>query len=173
MSHACVDPARCPPEVSRARCDGPDAVLSCHDGAIERSACLDNTTCREHTHEEGTEFATCTGGSLAECDSIGSRRCDANRLLVCEAHGHSGRLRETNCAALGLSCSAAGARASCVAQPAECGAGAARCEGDALSFCAAGRRERVSCASLGMGPCDPDARGLEAGCKVAKDRPVR
>jgi hypothetical protein len=39
-----------------------------------------------------------------------------------------------------------------------------KCEGGALVFCAAGRVEKVACASIGMGACDPAARGPVAAC---------
>ena len=172
VGYACVDPIRCPPESSRARCDGPRAVVSCHDGSIDRAPCSGRTTCHEHRHEDGAEFATC-GGAGEECDVVGSRRCEADVLVECEAHGHAGRVRTTHCAPLGLSCVEANGSASCAARPPECAPGAARCEGDALVFCAAGRKARVSCAGLGMGRCDPDAHGLEAACKVANDGGVR
>jgi hypothetical protein len=41
-----------------------------------------------------------------------------------------------------------------------------RCEGGKLAFCAAGRLTRVSCEGLGLGPCDPAARGPMAACAV-------
>jgi hypothetical protein len=104
---------------------------------------------------------------------VGSRKCEADVLVECEAHGHTGRTLTTHCAPLGLSCVETKGGASCVARPAECTPGAARCDGDTLTFCAAGRKAKVSCASLGMGTCDPDAHGLEAGCKVAKDGGLR
>jgi hypothetical protein len=36
--------------------------------------------------------------------------------------------------------------------------------GKSLVFCAAGRLEKIACASLGMGACNPTARGAVAAC---------
>jgi len=163
VSSACVSQKLCPPEVTRARCDGPGAVLSCRDGAVERVPCTDGTHCLEHAHGDGTEFAMCEGDGHVACDAVGTR-CEGDRLVACEAHGHYSHSRETDCAAVGLTCSKGSAGAACVARAAQCASGPARCEGDALAFCAAGRPVKVSCPRLGFGSCDPDARGLEAGC---------
>jgi hypothetical protein len=46
-----------------------------------------------------------------------------------------------------------------------------KCEGDALVFCAAGRLSRVACASLGMGGCDPAARGARGVWAACSARP--
>ena len=173
LSHACVDPTRCPPEATRARCDGEAAVIVCHDGAIERTACGPASRCHAHAHGDGAEFAECVGGADQECTAVGSTRCEGSMLVECEPHGHSGRARTTDCGALGLSVPHGGDRASCVERDARCMGGLSRCEGEALEFCAAGRREQVSCESLGMGPCDPDARGMQAGCKVADPPAIR
>jgi hypothetical protein len=174
LSYACVDPNRCPPEASSARCDGDDAVVSCFEGSIERTVCGPKTTCHEHSHEDGARFASCASERDIACEDVGAR-CEGDVLLECEASGHFGRAHVTSCADLGLVCEASAETkgASCVARQAQCTSGTARCDGDALTFCAAGRKARVDCSAIGMGPCDPDAHGFEAGCKVANDRALR
>ena len=167
MTYSCISSSLCPPEVTRASCDGPKTLLSCHEGSFEKVACPDGTTCHAHTHGDGAEFAMCEGEGHVTCDAPGSRKCDGDTLIECEAHGHYGHARATDCRALGLACVDTGGRVSCLSHPATCAPGSVRCAGESLSFCAAGRPAKVSCASLGLGPCDPDARGLEAGCKVA------
>jgi hypothetical protein len=42
-----------------------------------------------------------------------------------------------------------------------------RCEGDAVVFCAAGRLTKVACSGIGLGACDPAAKGPMAGCAPA------
>jgi hypothetical protein len=172
-SHACVDPARCPADLTRARCDGEGAVITCHDGALERTACAAGDKCRSHAHGDGAEFAECVGGGEAECTAVGAVGCEGSRVIECEPRGHTGRRRITDCGALGLVCRTSPGKAHCAARDATCASGPPRCDGEAIEFCAAGRAQRVSCASLGMGPCDPDARGMEAGCKVANSPAIR
>jgi hypothetical protein len=41
-----------------------------------------------------------------------------------------------------------------------------KCEDGALVFCAAGRVQKIACASIGMGACDPAARGPVAACSA-------
>jgi hypothetical protein len=173
ITHACAESKLCAADEASVRCDGPNAVLSCHDGAIERALCGAGTVCQAHDHADGSHYAMCEGREHVECAAPGTRRCDGDTLVTCEAHGHFSHGRTTNCRALGLSCEESRGGASCAAQPIQCAPGPPQCEGEALSFCAAGRSVRVSCGALGLGPCDPDARGPLAACTVAKGSALR
>ena len=149
---ACFSADRCPANAPEARCDGETAVIGCHDGAIEKTACSAGTSCRERTDENGDPTASCvlTRGS---CSLFGSRGCDGDRLVEC-TRGHPA---VTDCRAAGLRCVGNGPRARCsVSANIECDRERLpSCDGEALVICAAGRLERVSCASIGMGPCSP------------------
>jgi hypothetical protein len=168
-THACVDPARCPPELTRVWCDGSSAVLSCHDGEIERTACPSGSVCEAHTERDGDHAAMCEAPGHASCKVVGSRRCEGSRLVLCEAHGHFGHERAVDCAARGLVCSEAPGRAACTDGPAACTVRQATCEGGALSFCSAGRRIRVECAGLGLGACEAGGRGPVAACRPDRE----
>jgi hypothetical protein len=160
----CFSKALCPTNAPPQRCEGTNAIVSCHDGAVERVACRDGTRCEEHVDGDGDRAATCEPPRHERCDTPGARYCAADRLVVCEPHGHFGDVRVTDCATLGMRCDGRAASASCVAARVECEPGAPRCDGEALTFCAAGARVSVSCAAIGLGPCDPDAHGAQAGC---------
>ncbi len=164
-TRACVDPARCPAELTKAWCDGPSAVLSCHDGEIERTACPAGATCQAHTDADGERTAMCETPGHTSCTSPGRTRCDGSRLVACEAHGHFGHEHTTDCAQAGLTCSVSDAGAVCTNASPECQAGHPSCEGSALSFCASGKRVRVDCGELGLGPSEADGRGPDATCR--------
>jgi hypothetical protein len=164
-THACVDAARCPPELTRAWCDGTEAVLSCHDGEIERTACGDGAKCRAHSDADGEQIAMCEVPGHASCDAPGSRRCDGSRLVECEAHGHFGHRHTVDCSALGLACSPQDGGANCTNPTPTCYRGHPTCEGGALAFCASGLQVLVDCAEIGMGPCEADGIGPNAACR--------
>ena len=168
VARGCFSATLCPPSAPDARCDGAAAIVACHDGAVERVACDPGSRCEEHADADGDRTASCEAPAEARCENPGARRCDGDRLVMCEPSGHFGRVHATDCAALGLRCAWRGGRSTCVSAAAHagrgCDAGAARCDGEALAFCAAGAPARVSCASLGLGGCDPDARGARAAC---------
>ena len=167
MVRGCFAPAICPAAAPEARCDGA-TILSCHDGAVERTACSPGTRCEQHKDRDGETAVTCEPPeNHAHCEELGARYCDQNRLVECVVHGHFGDVRISECGALGLACRGKGERARCVVAPRlECDPAPPRCDGEALSFCAAGHLARVSCRGLGLGACDPDARGPQAGCRV-------
>jgi hypothetical protein len=171
-AHACLAPDLCPEGITAARCDGPGAVVRCEDRAVARASCPAGTTCRAHAHGDASSYPMCEGPGHRACSGPGARRCDGDMLVECEAHDHYGHERVTDCRAAGLVCGGVGGRVGCAAG-AECVPGPTRCEGGALTFCAAGIRERVACAAIGLGSCDPDARGAEAACAVAKAAAVR
>jgi hypothetical protein len=168
VARGCFSASLCPPSAPDARCDGATAIVACHDGAVERFGCEPGARCEEHADADGERTASCEAPAEARCEQPGARRCEGDRLVMCEPSGHFGRVRRTDCAALGLRCAARGERSTCESGAAQagrgCDRGAARCDGEALAFCAAGAPARVSCASLGLGACDPDARGARAAC---------
>jgi hypothetical protein len=167
-THACVDQERCPAELSRAWCQGTQAVVSCHDGEIERTVCPKGSVCEAHTERDGDQAAMCEAPGHASCDALGSRRCDGSRLVMCEAHGHFGHEHSVDCAARGLACSVVDGRAACTNGAHECTARAASCEGSALSFCAGGKPARVECPELGFEACEADGRGPVATCRPGR-----
>lgn len=166
MSRGCVSPRLCPPGAAETHCDGVQAVVTCRDGATERSACAGGTRCEEHKGSDGVLSAVCESADHRHCDTVGKRWCERGRLVQCQPHGPFGEAAVTDCAALGLACDEhTDLGAACVAPgPRTCERAAPRCEGDTLTFCAAGRRFHVSCRELGLGGCDPDAHGVDAAC---------
>lgn len=168
---ACFAPQKCPAGSPEARCDGEGAVLSCHDGAIERAKCRPGTRCEEHKDESGDATASCQLPGRRRCDLLGTRHCEGDRLVECSSQEHFGKVRVSDCAGFGLRCTGTGPRAGCyVPADVECDKDMLpKCEdkGQALVFCAAGRLTKVACASLGMGSCNEAARGPAAACSPA------
>lgn len=167
MARACVSASLCPTGAPEVRCDGADAVLTCHEGAAERAACTSGARCEEHKAKDGSAAAVCEPPGHRHCDTVGKRWCEQGRLVQCQPHGAVGEAAVTDCASLGLACDEhAESGAACVAPgPRSCERAAPRCEGDdVLTFCASGRRFRLSCRDLGLGACDPDAHGVDAAC---------
>ncbi len=170
VTRGCFSSGLCPDKAPEERCDGPHAVVSCHDGLVERTSCPTGTQCAPHRETNGENGAMCEPfDEHLHCTEVGARYCAGNRLVECVVHGHYGDARISDCGALGLRCvgtSGPGTRAACVIdKPLECEPGPARCEGEDLAFCAAGRRVKVSCRGLGLGPCDADAQGPAAACE--------
>ncbi len=167
---ACHSPQKCPPGSPEARCDGQGAVIGCgRDGAIERVVCRPGTHCEEHKDEtSGEATASCTLPAGRRCDMLGARHCEDDRLVECHGQGHFGKVTVTDCAGVGLRCAGRGPRAGCyVPANVECDKEMLpKCEGGSVVFCAAGRLARVSCAAVGMGACDPAARGPRAACSL-------
>jgi hypothetical protein len=168
LARACLSPALCPQGAPEVRCDGPaNAVVSCHEGAVERTACPAPARCEEHRAADGAVSAVCEPPGHRHCEAVGKRWCEQGKLAACEPHGPFGEAVVTDCAALGLVCDERppSEAAACVAPGAHaCDKTPPRCEGDALAFCAAGRRFRMTCRDLGFSACDPDAHGVEAAC---------
>ena len=162
----CASPKLCPPDAPETRCDGA-AVVSCRDGMVERVPCEPGDTCEEHKDEGGESYALCHPRADRRCLDFGASRCDGDRAIECVAGrgGHFGVQKVIDCGKADLTCAVRGSRAACVVREgASCVRGPARCEGDLLVFCAAGAEAKVPCAKLGLGPCDPGARGPEAAC---------
>jgi hypothetical protein len=162
----CFSPQKCPPGAPEARCDG-NAVLSCRDGAMERVECKPGTRCEERRDDSGEAVASCELPGQRRCTALGVGRCEDDRLVECEREGPSGKLRVSDCAGMGLKCLGVGPRAGCyVPANVECDKELLpRCDGGRLVFCAAGRVTKISCASLGLGPCNAAARGPMAACE--------
>lgn len=165
---ACFSPQKCPPGAPEARCDGDSAVLSCRDGAVERVACKPGTRCEAHTDESGEATASCQLPGKQRCVTLGAKHCEADLLVECVGAGHFGKVAVTDCAGFGLRCAGTGPRAGCyVPSDVECDREMLpKCAGGDLVFCAAGRTMKISCAELGLGTCDPAARGPMAACSA-------
>jgi hypothetical protein len=172
LVRACFSAKLCPPGAPDERCDG-NAVVACRDGAVERTACAGETRCAEHTEPGGARGATCEHlRAHAHCTQVGARYCQEDLLAECTVHGHYGDTRVTDCKSLGLRCATSGRSAGCmVAKARDCDPSPPRCDGEALAFCAAGRMVKVSCKTLGLGTCDPDAQGPAASCATKKAAP--
>jgi hypothetical protein len=168
----CWSGQNCPPGAPEARCDGPGAVISCHDGTVERTVCRPGTMCEEH-HGEAGVVAACALPGRRRCDLRGSRYCEDGRLIECDRTGPGPNVKVTDCAGLGLRCSGAGLRAGCyVPSNVECDRELLpKCEGSSVVFCAAGRIAKVPCSAIGLGSCDPSAKGSIAACAPAKTAP--
>lgn len=166
---ACWSPQKCPANAPEARCDGSGAVLSCRDGAFERVVCRPGTSCVNRTNEAGEPTASCELPGQRRCDMRGARHCEADRLVECDRTGHYSNVRVTDCVGFGLRCAGVGPRAGCyVPANVECDKELLpRCEGGAVVFCAAGRLTKVACAGIGLGACDPSAKGPMAACVPA------
>lgn len=163
----CASPQACPASAPETRCDGSGAVVTCRDGMIERTPCEAGEACQLHRDDDGDQLALCAPPADRRCVDVGASRCEGDRAVECVAgkNGHFGVLRVTDCGKSNLGCEVRGSRAACVVREgSSCVRGPARCEGDFLVYCAAGAEVKVSCAKLGLGPCDPGARGPEAAC---------
>jgi hypothetical protein len=171
---ACFAPQKCPAGAPEARCDGDGAVVSCHDGAIERAKCRPGTRCEEHKDESGEATASCELPGRRSCALLGARHCEADRLVECSNQDR--KVRVSDCAGFGLRCTGSGPRAGCyVGADIECDKDMLpKCEdgGKSLVFCAAGRLEKIACASLGMGACNPTAHGAVAACSPPEPAPA-
>jgi hypothetical protein len=152
----CFSAQKCPPGAPDARCEG-NAIVTCQNGAVERTVCGPGTTCVVRGSE-----AACVLPAGMQCGLHGTRRCDGDRLIECRA----GSAYVVDCAKLGMGCTGVGPRAACtVRTDAECNKEMLpSCERDTLVFCAAGRRSKIPCKSLGMEACDPAAHGARAAC---------
>lgn len=172
---ACFAPASCPANAPEARCDGKGAVVSCRDGAIERATCRPGTQCEEHKDDSGEATASCQLPGGRRCDALGARHCEQDRLIECSNQESAGKVRVSDCAAFGLRCAGTGPRAGCyVPTNVECDKDMLpRCDGDgqSLVFCASGRLTKISCATLGMGRCNPTAHGPVAACSPEPTTP--
>lgn len=164
---SCFSPQKCPAGAPEARCDG-NAVLTCRDGAMERAECKSGTKCEERK-EEGEATASCELPGRRRCELLGSRRCEGDTLVECEraSGGSASKPKIADCSALGLACRGVGPRAGClVPANVECDKEMLpRCEQGKLVFCAAGRLTKLACSDLGLGPCNPGARGAMAACE--------
>jgi len=165
LTRACVSATLCPAGAPEVRCEG-GAIVGCHDGVVDREVCAGGSRCEEHRAQDGTSSAVCESPGHRHCDAVGKRWCEQGKLVSCGPHGPFGEALVTDCGAVGLACDdhAEGGAACVVSGPRACVHAAARCEGDALTFCAAGRRFRLACGDLGFRGCDPDAHGVDAAC---------
>ncbi|MBX3190145.1 MAG: hypothetical protein KF819_24170 [Labilithrix sp.] len=168
----CFAPQKCPAGAPEARCEG-DAVVSCHDGVIERATCRPGTKCEEHRDESGDATASCQLPGRRRCDLLGARHCEGDRLIECSSQDHFGKVRVSDCSGFGLRCAGKGPRAGCyVAADVECDRDMLpKCEGSSIVFCAAGRLTKIPCGKLGMGSCNPTARGPVAACTSNEPAP--
>lgn len=170
---ACWSPQKCPAGAPDTRCDGDGAVLSCHDGALERIVCRPGTVCEERADGLGGSVASCVFSNRRTCRALSARRCEEGRLVECDPDRGDGDVSLTDCAGLGLRCAGVGPRAGCyVSTNVECDKErVARCEDESLTFCVAGRIMKVPCANLGLEACDPLAKSPIASCGPERHRP--
>jgi hypothetical protein len=169
LVYGCVSPSLCPAGASGSHCQGAGAVVSCHEGAAERTECAAPSRCTETKAADGTGLAFCEQPNHRHCTELDKRWCEDGRLLTCRSHGPVGEVVATDCALQGLTCEPSpdnGAECAVPGKPV-CTRGSPTCEGESLAFCAAGRRFRVSCRDLGFAACDPDAHGVDAACSAA------
>lgn len=168
---ACWSSQRCPAGAPESRCDGPSSVVSCRDGAFERVVCRPGTTCEEAIDEAGETVAACELPGRRRCEARGARHCEEDRLVECDHAGSTSKVRVTDCVGFGLRCAGVGPRAGCyVPTNVECDKELLpKCEGESVVFCAAGRLVKVSCSGMGLGACDPSAKGAMAACAPASD----
>jgi hypothetical protein len=167
LARACLSSNLCPAGAPETRCDGPSAILSCHEGAAVRTACGLPARCQEQRAADGSVSALCEPGPghHRHCETVGKRWCEEGRLVTCQPHGPFGQAVVTDCQALGLACDNRADTAACVVPGARvCDHAAPHCEGSALTFCAAGRRFHLACSEIGFSACDPDAHGVDAAC---------
>jgi len=169
---ACSSPQKCPPGAPDARCDGTGAVISCRDGAFERVTCKPGTTCEERRDESGESSASCELLTRRRCTARGVRRCEDDRLVECTEAGPSGKAKVVDCVGAGLRCAGIGPRAGCyVPSNVECDREMLpKCDGAAVVFCAAGRLVKIACSGIGLGACDPSARGPMAACAAPRGK---
>jgi hypothetical protein len=165
-THACLAPALCAASVLESRCQGPGAILSCREGAVERIECASGSTCVERRSSDGAREAVCETSAHRGCEAVSTRWCEGSVLVRCQPQGEIGNEVPTDCAAFGMACDehAAAGPACVVPEPNACHGRGPRCEGDVLTFCAAGERLGVPCREVGFEGCDPDAHGVEAAC---------
>jgi len=166
LVRGCTSPTMCPAGSPETRCVSDREVVSCRDGIVDRTSCTANERCIAHHDPEGEQMAACAPLNEKKCDDVGAGECEGDKLVECVSDGHFGRVRNTDCAAHGLTCAAHGRAAGCAAQsPAACAPFPARCDGGFLVYCAEGVVAKVACAEVGLGACDPSAHGPEAACR--------
>ena len=170
---ACFAPQKCPAGAPEARCDGDGAVLSCHDGAIERAKCRPGTRCEEHKDESGDATASCELPGRRRCDLKGARHCEGDRLVECSTSDHFGKVRVSDCAGFGLRCTGSGPRAGCyVPADVECDKEMLpKCDddGQSLVFCAAGRLDEDRVCEPRNGDLQPDGAWARRGLFCADE----
>ncbi len=161
----CASTTLCPAGAPETRCNADGDVIACHDGMVERTTCGFGERCTEGQGEYGEAAAACRPRVEGPCNDVGETACDGDRLRACVAHGGWAGVQVTDCAHAGLVCRKQGLKSACVVdRDATCTRHAPRCEGDLLVYCAAGLETKVSCEKIGLGPCDPGARGPSAAC---------
>ena len=173
LARACLSPALCP--AGAPRCAATASMPSSAAATARSSA----RRARRARAARSTAASTARPRPSARppvhrhCDVVGKRWCEQDRLVSCQPHGPLGEAAVTDCAASGLACDdhLEGGAACVVPGPRACDHAPTRCDGDALAFCAAGRRVRVSCRDLGFSACDPDAHGVDAACATVSSRP--
>ena len=170
LTYACLAPSVCAPSVIESRCAGRGAVLSCREGAVERVECAAGANCVERQSSDGSREAVCETAAHRRCDAVSASWCEGTSLVQCQPQGVLSKAITSDCAAFGMVCDDhAASGPGCVVPGARaCEARGPKCEGEALTFCAAGERLRVSCREEGFGGCDPDAHGVEAACTRTK-----
>lgn len=158
----------CDARTFASRCEGGRAV-ACESGVVRRSpVCADaGLVCGASPVSHGQ--MTCRGAGV-DCEGdFMEHGYDLSRAYSCDAAGRpvacvNGGMHAIDCTFLdpAARCSPRAAKPGFELQRFECrvpngcdeSVEAPRCEGDAVAFCSAGRRLRVSCAALGFAACD-------------------
>jgi hypothetical protein len=100
MARGCIYPGLCPSGGPEMHCDGALAVVTCRDGATERTACAGAARCEEHKGSDGAVSAVCESpGHRDEHAELGAARvapgpracehaapkCEGDTLTFCAA----------------------------------------------------------------------------------------
>lgn len=164
---ACVSPKLCPGGSKEARCEGASVVLTCQDGAAERIVCKGGQRCVARKDDDDVERASCETAGAPRCSTPGARYCEGERLVSCMGPrgNEKSTVEVTDCGALGLRCEGEGKTAGCyVRGKPDCATDdAPMCDGNAMTFCALGRRMRVACGTIGGTSCEG---GTRLACRV-------
>lgn len=173
--NACVSEKLCPASAPESRCDGARAVLTCQDGAADRTVCPAGTTCRVRSETDGSSRASCEVDGAPRCSAPGARYCEGDRLVTCAGPrgNDKGTVEVSDCGSFGLRCDGEGKAAGCYVRGVpDCAAeDPARCDDGVLSYCAFGRRVRVACKDIGGASCEG---GAVPACKVPhEEKPHR
>jgi hypothetical protein len=170
LVRGCSSPSLCPAGVQEARCDTPRSLVNCHDGMAERTECPSGTRC-----EVGPDGSSCVAAAGPKCGPVDDSYCMEDTLVECPSSERTRNVRTTDCGSCGLRCVARGKQASCrVGIANDCDGGTSQCVAGELSFCAAGRKLRVSCIKIGFAKCEPALHGLESACagNLGMDKPL-
>lgn len=156
----------CDPDAFRWTCRG-DTVVACDRGVITLAQC-DAAGLRCVEDEAG---GRCAGGGAPCTEASDPRRCEGSHIRGCVA-GYSADI-DCGLVVPRWTCGDVEGTAGCVAPGTQCSAlplfGSdidESCAGEAVVSCLDGWIESLSCAALGLGPCEVLPSGRAARCTV-------